>query len=138
MRATLRGLTLMNGRNRWFDLLPTYATSTTVFLSGSNCTVKFQFWEYGIFPLAEVGVTANPGIPKLLRKTKPLESVPKIESSVPVVPCNGGLPVKRIGCVGSSVPPTAEPAAIVPMLTKPPKSGFGDRLLPVRVACEMP
>src|SRR5437867_6251208 len=78
-KLTLRGLTLINGRNRWFDLLPTYATSTTVFLIGANCTVKFQFCEYGIFPLADVGVTAKPGMPRLLRKTKPLESVPKIE-----------------------------------------------------------
>src|SRR6266508_3100988 len=105
MVFTLRGLMLINGRNRWFDLLPTYATSTTVFLNGSNCTVKFQFCENGIFPLADVGVTASPGTPRLLRKTKPLESVPKIESSVPVAPCNGGLPDKRICCVGSSVPP---------------------------------
>src|SRR5437016_12658703 len=103
-RLTLRGLILINGKKRWFDLLPTYATSTTVFLNGSNCTVKFQFCEYGIFRLADVGVTAKPGTPRLLRKTKPLESVPRIESRVPEAPCNGGLPVKRIGCVGSSVP----------------------------------
>src|SRR5437763_10474956 len=128
----------MKGRNRWFDLLPTYATSTTVFLKGSNCTVKFQFCEYGSFPFLDVGATAKQGMPKLLRKTKPLESVPKIESSVPVVPCNGVLPVKRIGCVESRVPPTAEPPANVAMLTKPPKSGFGERLLPVSVPCEMP
>src|SRR2546428_6570678 len=116
----------MNGRNRCVDLFPTYATSTTVFLNGSNCTLRFQFCEYGTLPLG-LALTANPGTARLFRKTNPFVSVPSIESSVPVVPCSGGLPDKRIGCVGSPVPPAAEPVAIVPMFTKPPKSAFGDR-----------
>src|SRR6185369_4606420 len=138
MRLTLRGLMLMKGRNRCDDLLPTYATSTTVSRNNSNCTDRFQFCEYGTLPLGFAPPAAKPGIARLFRKTNPLASVPRIESSVPEVPCNGGLPDRRIGCVGSAVAPRAEPFAAVVTVTKPPKSGLGDRLLPVSVACEMP
>src|SRR6185369_15935066 len=138
IRFTLRGLMLMNGRNRWFDLLPTYATSTTVSRNNSNCTDKFQFCVYGTLPLGFAPPAAKPGMARLFWKTNPFASVPRIESSVPEVPCNGGLPESRIGCVGSAVEPTAEPFAAVVTVTKPPKSGLGDRLLPVSVACERP
>ena len=87
-------------------------------------------------PLGVAPPAAKPGIARLFWKTNPLASVPRIESSVPEVPCNGGLPDSRIGCVGSAVAPRAEPFAAVVTVTKPPKSGLGDRLLPVSVACE--
>ena len=84
-----------------------------------------------------MGETANAAMPRLLRNTRPFESVPKIESSVPVAPSNGWLPDSRIGCVGSGAPPAAEPVAFVLVLMNPPKSGLALRLLPVSVACEI-
>ena len=102
-----------------------------MFLNGSNCNDKFQLCEVATFPLGLAPPAAKALMPRLLRKTKPFESVPKIESSVPVVPCRTGLRERLIGCVASEVPPTAEPFASVPTFTNPPKSGFGARLLPV-------
>src|SRR5882672_9101979 len=108
----------------------------TVFLNGSNCTAKFQFIEYGTFPESFDASSAKAAMPRLFRKTNPFGSVPRIESRVPVVPCNGGLPDKRMGTVAFAVPD--ELVASVLAVTKPPKSGFGERLLPVSGACEMP
>ena len=110
-----------------------------MFLSGSNCTERFQLAEYGTLPDPFTNPSpANALMPRLFRKTSPFESVPRSASSEPIVPCKGALPVRRMGWVGSGVPPAAEPLATVPTLMKPPKSGFGLRLLPVSGACEMP
>ena len=50
----------------------------------------------------------------------------------------GGFPLSRTGCVGSAVPPTVDPVAVVDTAVKAPKSGLGSRLLPVMGTCEMP
>src|SRR5262249_49351665 len=86
MVSTLRGLMLMNGRNKCVDLLPTYATSTTVFEKSSNSNDRFQFCEYGTLPLGFAPATGNRGMARFFRKTNPLESVPSSESNVPLVP----------------------------------------------------
>src|SRR5205814_3496026 len=108
------------------------------FLIGSNWIERFQFWEYGTLPLGFAPPTAKAGTPRLFEYTSPFASVPRSVSSAPPVPCNGAFPDNLIGCVGSAVAPTAEPFASVDTFTNPPKSGFGDRLLPVSTACEMP
>ncbi len=73
----------------------------------------------------------------LLEEDQPVRrSMPRSVSSDAALPWSGGLVERRMGWVGSAVP--LEPASTVLDCVKPPKSGLGERLLPVSGACEMP
>src|SRR5262245_57818995 len=103
---------------------------------GSNSRERFQFCTYGTLPLPSA-LIANPGVPRLFRKTRPSAFVPSTVS-IGAPEMNGGLPDNLTGCAGFAVPPAVEPLAKVDTAVKLPKSGFGKRLLPVSVACEIP